>query len=193
VSFYTPVPGSSYQIRVAGAVRDIAAALVAGSGTIAVGGYHTVPLATPLAVTAGEEFVVAIKLTTPGYGRPIPVERPSDLIAPRAAPRQSYISHGGATWTDVVTKPGFDTSSVCLKAFVDSDGAGDTTAPKAVVGAARARSGGLARVPAVAYAELGVWRFGCTMGAGTYYVYARAHDVVGNRQTVPTRAVFKVL
>jgi C1A family cysteine protease len=226
VSFYTPVPGCAYQVRVAGTVRDVAAAPVAGTGTIAVGGYHTVQLATPVAVTAGQEFVVAVRLTTPGYGRPIPVEHPSSLIAPRAAARQSYISFSGATWTDVTIKPGFETSNVCLKAFVDSGGAGDTAAPKAVVGAAQARSGGLARVPfsftdpafssasaviylsvrtaggrvlkharmpAVAFAEPGVWRFGCTMGAGTYYVYARAYDAAGNRQSVPTRAVLKVL
>ncbi len=226
VSFYTPVPGSSYQVRVAGAVRDIAAAPAAGSGTIAVGGYHTVRLATPVPVTAGQEFVVAVKLTTPGCGHPIPVEHPSALIAPRAAARQSYISYGGTTWTDLATKPGYETSNVCLKAFVNSSGAGDTGAPKAVVGAAQARRGGMAhvpfsftdpafssasaviylsvrtaggrvlkdaRMPAVAFAEPRVWRFGCTMGAGTYYVYARAYDVAGNRQSVLSRAVLKVL
>ena len=45
MSFYTAKPGATYEVRVAPTLDDIAAAPVAGAGTLAVGGYHTVTLA----------------------------------------------------------------------------------------------------------------------------------------------------
>ena len=89
-SFYTPVPGTSYEVRVARTLRGVAEAPVAATGAIAVGGYHTVRLQQPVAVTTGDPFVVAVRVTTPGWTRPVPVEAPSDMIAPRARAGQSY-------------------------------------------------------------------------------------------------------
>jgi len=134
VSFYTPVPGTTYEVRVAGSVADIAAAPVAATGTVAVGGYHTVPLEQPAAVTAGRVFVVAVRVTTLGGARPVPVERPSQLIAPRAGPGQSYVSVDGAAWKDLTAIAGLSRADVCLKAFVDSAGAADTQPPQVDVG-----------------------------------------------------------
>ncbi len=129
VSFYTPVPGVGYEVRVAGSPGGIAGAPVAGSGTVAVGGYHTVRLDQPVSVTTGRAFVVAVRVTTPGWTEPVPVERSSDLIAPRARAGQSYVSADGATWADLTTLAGLAQANVCLKAFVDADGAGDTRPP----------------------------------------------------------------
>ena len=95
-SFYTAKPGASYEVRVAPSLADVAAAPVAGAGAIDVGGYHTVPVTTPVAVTTGADFVVAVRLTTPGTRTPIPVERPTSLLAPRAATGRSFISRDGA-------------------------------------------------------------------------------------------------
>ncbi|HEX5642832.1 MAG TPA: lectin like domain-containing protein, partial [Thermoleophilia bacterium] len=74
VSFYTPVPDSLYEVRVARSVAELPAAAVAGSGTIPVAGYHTVRFAEPQAVTAGKDFVVAVTLVTPGSTEPVPLE-----------------------------------------------------------------------------------------------------------------------
>ena len=41
-SFYTAKPGATYEVRVAPSLAEVAAAPVAGAGTLAVGGYHTV-------------------------------------------------------------------------------------------------------------------------------------------------------
>ena len=131
-SFYTPVPGTSYEVRVARTVRGIAEAPVAATGAIAVGGYHTVRLQAPVAVTTGDPFVVAVRVTTPGWTKPVPVEAPSDLIAPRARAGQSYVSADGSAWTDLTslgTLPGHSRANVCLKAFVNAAGAGDTRPP----------------------------------------------------------------
>ncbi len=99
VSFYTPVPGTGYEVRVAGSVGDVAAAPVAASGTIAVGGYHTVRLTRPAAVTAGDVFVAAVRVTTPGWssagarGAPVGPHRP-----PR--PRRAVVPERGRRHVD---------------------------------------------------------------------------------------------
>ena len=95
----------------------------------------------PAQVTAGRPFVVAVHVTTPGWSRPVPVERPSELIAPRARAGQSFVSPDGSAWTDLTSLAGDAHSNVCLKAFVDDPGgAGDTRRPRRD-GAAAARSG----------------------------------------------------
>ncbi len=129
-SFYTAKPGASYEVRVAPSLAEVAAAPVAGAGTLAVGGYHTVRLTTPDPVTTGADFVVAVLLTTPGSLTPIPVEHPSRLLVPQAAVARSFISRDGSTWTDIRRRSGYGNSDVCLKAFVDSSGATDTAPPR---------------------------------------------------------------
>lgn len=130
VSFYTPTPGATYEVRVAPTLDEVATAPVAGAGAIPVGGYHTVDLAAPAPVTRGADFVVAVRLTTPGSTTPIPLEHPTRLIAPRPAPGRSFISADGVVWRDLRKKKGHGSSDVCLKAFVDSDGRGDVAAPR---------------------------------------------------------------
>ena len=139
VSFYTAKPGATYEVRVAPTVDGIASAPVAGAGTVAVGGYHTVTLSTPAPVTDGADFVVAVRLTTPGSRSPIPVEYPSKLLSPRPAAGRSFISKDGVTWKDLRTRPGYGSSDVCLKAFVDSSGGRDTAAPHVRLEPATAR------------------------------------------------------
>ncbi len=139
VSFYTPVPGTAYEVRVAGSVAGIASAPAVASGAVAVGGYHTVPLEQPAAVTAGHIFVVAVHVTTPGWPEPVPVERPSELISPRGRAGQSYVSADGSSWKDLTALAGLSRADVCLKAFVDAPGAGDTRPPHVDV------SGGVVR------------------------------------------------
>jgi len=146
VSFYTPVPGALYEVRVAGSLAGIGSAPVAGQGTIAVGGYHTVRLTSPAPVADGGDFVAAVRLTTPGSRTPVPVEHPTDLIAPRAAAGRSFVSRDGGTWSDLRARPGFGRSDVCLKAFVTSDAAGDRAAPTVTLEGAEARPGSTARV-----------------------------------------------
>jgi len=146
VSFYTPGPGASYEVRVAESLADISGAPPAGEGTIAVGGYHTVRLVAPAPVVAGAGFVVAVRLTTPGSRTPIPVEHPSALIAPRAAAGRSFVSRDGSVWSDLRTRPGFGHSDVCLKAFVTAAGAGDDAAPTVAIEPSTAARGGIARI-----------------------------------------------
>jgi C1A family cysteine protease len=148
-SFYTPVPGTAYEVRVARTLQGIAAAPAAATGTIAVGGYHTVRLEQPVDATAGDQFVVAVRVTTPGWTKPVPVEAPSDLIAPRARAGQSYLSADGSSWTDLTaltTLPGATSANVCLKAFVEAKGAGDTRPPHVELRGGTVRRGAKATI-----------------------------------------------
>lgn len=133
-SFYTPVPDTTYEVRVAATLQGVSAAPIAAAGTLAVAGYHTVDLAQPVRVTAGRDFVVAVRVTTPKWLDPIPVEAPSAYIAPRARAGQSYVSADGAAWTDLTRQKGLSQANVCLKAFVDDpSGRGDTRSPQVTV------------------------------------------------------------
>ena len=147
VSFYTPVPGTSYEVRVAGTLEGVGEAAPAASGTIAVAGYHTVDLQQPARVTAGGSFVVAVRVTTPGWDDPVPVEEPSEYIAPRAGAGQSYVSADGASWTDLTRREGLSQANVCLKAFVDDpSGEGDTGRPLVLVHGGTFRPGATVHV-----------------------------------------------
>ena len=145
-SFYTAGPGATYEVGVAPSLAEVAAAPVAGAGTIAVGGYHTVPLTTPVAVKTGADFVVAVRVTTPGTRAPIPVEAPTKLLAPRSAVARSFISRDGVTWKDLRTRSGCGSADVCLKAFVDSSGGRDDAPPRVRLEPATASPGTTARL-----------------------------------------------
>ena len=60
-------------------------------------GYYSIPLTRPVTVTASDDFVVAIKLTTPGYNFPIPV----DITT---GPKESglcFLSVNGISWVPI--------------------------------------------------------------------------------------------
>lgn len=85
-------------------------------------GYHTVRLEAPAQVTPGKLFSVVVKLTTPGYYYPIPLEMPLRTYSSNAAaePGQSFISSDGEIddWIGITTLGGpFAGTNVCLKAF----------------------------------------------------------------------------
>jgi C1A family cysteine protease len=120
-SFYAYMPNSVYEIRVyrnATAGNPVSGtATLSASGTLAETGYHTVPFGTLVPVAAGERFSVVVKLTTPGYNYPVPVELPlqgySDSATANAG--ESFYSLNGASWTDATLL--YANANVCLKAF----------------------------------------------------------------------------
>jgi len=120
VSFYTPVVESSYQISVYTDPADgpIGAGTPASTttGTIAIPGYHTVDI-PPADLLEGEQFSVVIRLETPGYNTPIPVEMPIEEYSSNATagPNESYISPNGAHWIDLTNE--MENTNVCIKAF----------------------------------------------------------------------------
>jgi C1A family cysteine protease/phosphodiesterase/alkaline phosphatase D-like protein len=103
------------------------------TGTFNYTGYNTVTLSSPVAITAGQKFSVVVKLTTPGYNYPVPVEYAVSGYSSKATASagQSYMSPDGNSWTDVTTSSA--TRNIALKAF-----ANDQTGTSATTGAASA-------------------------------------------------------
>jgi C1A family cysteine protease len=114
-SFYTLASSTRYEVWAGETLKTLSKR---ASGVAALPGYVTVPLDTPLGVTAGRQFVVAIKLVSPGEVHPLAIEYPRSAVGAThvsAGKGQSFISRNGTTWTDLTTL--YRRSNVCLKAF----------------------------------------------------------------------------
>ena len=130
-SFYAASPNSGYEVDVylnpTGSPVSSTTPVAQQTGTLATPGYHTVKLAVPVALNAGQRFAVVVKISTPGYGYPIPLEQQLSGYTPNAvaAAGQSFMSADGRSWTDVTTR--YPNANVCLKAFTQNRTV--TTAP----------------------------------------------------------------
>ena len=100
VGFYALAPGTSYEVYTG---SSLGTKTLSTSGSLAYMGYHTVTLPSPVDVTNGQPFVVAVKVTSPGYNWPMAVEYPvaNYSSAATAQAGQSYISSNGTSWADV--------------------------------------------------------------------------------------------
>ena len=95
VDFWTTRVNTSYEIRVYDRMDN---GLMKGLRSIQWGrcedlGYYSIPLFKPVPVIRGEEFVVVLKLTTPGYNYPIPVDIMGILES-----EVCYVSENGISW-----------------------------------------------------------------------------------------------
>jgi len=121
VSFYAGQANAPYTIEIRRGVDENAptsGALVnSTSGTLAAAGYHTVNLSSSVPLSPVERFSVVVRLTTPGYLFPVPVEMPSSGYSEKATAGagQSFVSFDGASWSDMTTRS--PNTNVCLKAF----------------------------------------------------------------------------
>ena len=114
LSFYTASLNSTYEIYFGASLSEL---YYVSGGIIPIPGYHTIALSSPLPVSAGQLFVVAVKLTTPGYLYPVPLEYPLSEYSSKASSSlgQSYVSPDGIYWEDIASL--YPNSNVCLKAF----------------------------------------------------------------------------
>ncbi|MCR4428063.1 MAG: lectin like domain-containing protein [Caldiserica bacterium] len=126
VSFYSPSLNSQYQVYGGSSLQSLS---LLASGVLPYPGYHTVRLDSPYPLAANQKFFVAVKLTTPGYNYPIPMEYPWSGYSSRASASlgQSFISPDGSNWTDLYTR--YTNSNVCLKAFTSSASSGVSFTP----------------------------------------------------------------
>lgn len=133
VGFYVPSNGARYEIYLTsgnGQVSFLNRTPVA-SGTAEWAGYVTVPI-KKYTVSQGQLFAPIVKLTTPGYNYPIPVENPINFYSSRARANrgESYISYNGQNWTDFTTLK--YNSNVCVKAMTVPAGSAPTPTVKKV-------------------------------------------------------------
>ncbi|HQK25726.1 MAG TPA: lectin like domain-containing protein, partial [Synergistaceae bacterium] len=80
-------------------------------------GYRRVAMSGDVVLPGGKNFAVEVRLTTPGYLFPVPLELPLEGYSDKATaqPRQSWVSANGAAWEDLTTD--VPNANVCLKAF----------------------------------------------------------------------------
>ena len=118
VGFYTLSSGTPYEVW---AGRSLKTLTRRATGTATLPGYATVKLDTPLTVTKGARFVVAIKLVSPDGSLPLAIERFRRMdgrlvFAPTTADRgQSYV--GPKRWRMKDLTSTIPKANVCLKAF----------------------------------------------------------------------------
>ncbi|NWG02327.1 MAG: hypothetical protein HXY44_05670 [Syntrophaceae bacterium] len=125
VSFYSASSNSSYELYIyTNVTSGPTAGTLSGSqtGTILSAGYHTITLNLPISLTSDQKFSIVVKLTTPGYNYPIPIEMPIAGYSSQATanPGESYISSSGSSWTDLTFSSGCGECNVCLKAFTST-------------------------------------------------------------------------
>ncbi len=119
-SFFSASLNSTYEIYVYNDVTSgPTSGVLAGSetGTLTFPGYHTIDLSSPVRLTSGQKFSVVVKLKTPGFNYPIPLEEPFPNYSSRATadPGESYASSDGVSWEDVAVS--YPNTNACLKAF----------------------------------------------------------------------------
>jgi C1A family cysteine protease len=123
VSFYTTSPGASYEIYI---YTNLTNANDPDSGTLSssvkgredFAGYHTVRLPDPVYLESGASFSVAVRMTTPGYAYPIPIETPVSGYSSEASIERevSFVSSDGSSWLDAAD----DNANVCVRAFTSN-------------------------------------------------------------------------
>ena len=130
VGIWIPSGDASYVVYGGTALSDLSEL---ASGTAQYAGFQTVTLPTRIALSAGSPLVVTVRMTTPGYNRPIPIEYPYAGYSSNATASagQSYVSSNGSTWTDLTT-PEPD-SNVCLKAYTVAATGSDLFPPRTSV------------------------------------------------------------
>ncbi len=121
VSFYSAQTNSSYRIEIYKNVQNnkpnSGELMSIVEGTLSFSGYHTIRLPEFIELDKDDKFAVIVKLTTPYYNHPIPLEKPIEKYSDkaRASSGQSFISRDGISWTDMTTIS--SNTNVCLKAF----------------------------------------------------------------------------
>jgi len=119
VGFYAPVASTRYQVWAGPSLESLS---LRGEGALSLPGFATVDLGTPLAVTKGKRFVVAIRVVAPGSTQPIAIEAgsTSDAWLSHAVARagQSFMRYGDADeWLDLAMDTENPGANVCLKAY----------------------------------------------------------------------------
>ena len=121
VGFYAMTPNATYTIYVytgsaAGAPRSGTLATTQ-NGKASYAGYVTVPLASPVSVSARQRFSVVVQLTTPGYNYPLAYEYayPGYTSDATASSGQSFLSSNGSSWSDFTDVNG--SANFCCKAY----------------------------------------------------------------------------
>ena len=116
VDFWTTSNNAQYQIYIYNG--SFGSTITSQTGSCAELGYYSIPLNTTVWRSNGQQFTVAVRMTTPGYNWPIPVEYVSSgKFEPAIQSGVSFdrIADSGA-WTDLASVAGG--CNACLRARI---------------------------------------------------------------------------
>ena len=71
-------------------------------GTREFPGYETIELDAPVPISKGDRYSVVVTLTTPGFGRPVPVQIDDSAGARYSRKNCSYLQGTNGSWVDIV-------------------------------------------------------------------------------------------
>jgi C1A family cysteine protease/transcriptional regulator CtsR len=108
VDFWPTSNNAQYQIQVYldGNIFDGLQNLATSqSGTCQECGYYSIPLTSPVSLANGQPFTIAVKMTTPGFNYPIPIEQViPGFCEPPIQTEVSYCRYGDTdAWEDLAT------------------------------------------------------------------------------------------
>jgi C1A family cysteine protease len=120
VDFWTTSNNAQYEIYVWDG--SFGTQLAHQTGSCQEYGYYSIPLSAPISIDVGQQFTVGVKMTTPGYDYPIPVEYEiTGTVDPPIQTDVSFIRNGdGDSWEDLADY-GWN---ACLRARMVSEVAG---------------------------------------------------------------------
>lgn len=119
VDFYTGGVSTQYNIFIykSGDIQDLGTPATTENGTCGgAPGYYSIPLGTQVSLNSGQPFTIAVKMTTPGYNFPIPVEY---FITGQREPVIQAGTYERYADTDEWVAPGW--YNACLRARVTSN------------------------------------------------------------------------
>jgi C1A family cysteine protease len=122
VDFWTTSNNAAYEIYI---YNDFfGTELASKTGSCAEFGYYSIPLTIPVPMTNGQQFTVAVKMTTPGFNYPLPVEyEVTGYCEPPIQTGVCFVRHlGGDPWEEV----GQYDLNVCLRAKITTESAPNT-------------------------------------------------------------------
>jgi len=122
IDFWTTSNNAQYEIYVyldgdiSNGLENLA---TSQSGTCQESGYYSIPLTSPVSLTSGQPFAIAVKMTTPGHDDPIPVEEVTwGFVEPPIRGGVSYArSADTGPWEDLASQ-GYN---ACLRARVRTE------------------------------------------------------------------------
>jgi C1A family cysteine protease len=120
VDFWTTSNNADYEINIyqdSNPADGLPSPLGSQTGSCEEAGYYSIALDSPVSVSNGQIYTVAVKMTTTGYNYPVPIEYewtvnppPTTMCSPPIQTGVSYMSPDGTTWTDIGTTDSWNTS-----------------------------------------------------------------------------------
>ncbi|MFC2022588.1 C1 family peptidase [Chloroflexota bacterium] len=134
VDFWTTSNSATYTIYVyqdSNPADGLPAALATQSGSCDEAGFYSIPLDPPVLVSSEQTYTIAVRVTTPDYDKPIPIEAYSSVLGcdPTIQTSRSYISLDGSSWTDIGTT--YDWNAV-LRGWVTEGAVSVSVTPETV-------------------------------------------------------------